>query len=814
MSAKRYGFTLLFFVVFILIVFFAMDSILASPGVVNSTAFNITSNADLNLSGKCQPNCARFVDGKIVGAAGNKSNLTGWETWSDNELLNNPEWTLFNMSNSFGSGHFQRTRADQGFLNLTSNTSGTMWTTALRTGNISMPSSGIIVDFWIKPIGAAHTNWNPVFCFDFTFDRIANRTTLAECNMPATAGSGALILYFETSIGQYRFQKKDGGGASTIVNFGQDSSETDWEHWSVWVNQTHTSATINLTEGGGSSSGLIAHDIVNNGGGSGAIAFDLYRGTFVDEVGIIIDNLSIVNATQFGQPYNLTPAILETNIMDNIITATSVKVSNQSVYYASGSSATFQVFDNNHNNTQAINEGLFSSSNNITGIGGNITFIPSNNFMASEFTSFLYEWNILNVSPLINKTPDVSINHYTQNLSVQINVSDVNGDAIIYSDNTTLINISSTGFIDKNATLNDFGNHSINITASDGVLNASFQFWFNITQPSTNVSFNATYVEPSNDLGALINYSGINNFVGLVNETIWFKNGIQLLTADNVTFLIEDNYTFNDVINFSVRLSATNEKITFFSENITIRINDTISSSFVGNVSNQTSVTVNIANTFEINITDTGSNLTSVTAEFEDVNQQKENLTLSNSSLNSAGQNIRFNGSYTPNVAGTWYLKFYAEDFAGNVNRTPDRFMQFTVNAAGNGGGSGGGGGGGGGSSDGCAANYANVNNTCVPVGNLTKAERCGDSFCDALLGEDPFNCLKDCPYQAASFTCSDPTKPCLFNNQSFVATIVIGIFALGVIFLQLQIRSVDDAKDKFRQLRNKLKSTVFRRKF
>lgn len=151
---------------------------------------------------------------------------------------------------------------------------------------------------------------------------------------------------------------------------------------------------------------------------------------------------------------------------------------------------------------------------------------------------------------------------------------------------------------------------------------------------------------------------------------------------------------------------------------------DGISPSFTGNVSNQTSVTVDIANTFEINITDAGSNITSVTAEFENVNQQRENLTLSNSSLNSAGQNVRFNGSYTPDEVGTWYIKFYTTDFAGNANSTPSRFMQFTVNAAPSGGAAGSSGGGGGGG--GCSIGFTKaVTGQCIKVekipANVTK---------------------------------------------------------------------------------------------
>ena len=94
----------------------------------------------------------------------------------------------------------------------------------------------------------------------------------------------------------------------------------------------------------------------------------------------------------------------------------------------------------------------------------------------------------------------------------------------------------------------------------------------------------------------------------------------------------------------------------------------------------------------------TGSNCSSITAEIENPNLIRQNVTLSNISLNAAKQDVLFNGSYTPGLpTGTWFVRFFATDFAGNVNTTIDRFYQFSVTAAPSGDGDGGDGGGGGG---------------------------------------------------------------------------------------------------------------------
>src|SRR3990167_558152 len=611
---KRLGIAALLFVMLALIVFFAIESILAFPGVVNSTAFNVTSNDDLNLTSgaKCQPSCARFIPPKnvLVGAVGNNSNITGWETWKKTDITG---WKIVNMSNFAYVNNFESTRYDQGFLNLTTrtdDTSGTIWTSVLSTTNYSMPSSGIIVDFWIKQIGAAGNTWHPAFCFDFTFDKVVNGTTFVECNMP-NSGAGVVGVYYEPATGRYNLFKKN-NGASENINSVIRTSGFDWEHWTVWINKTHAAAAINLTEGGAAVIALTEHAVAANGGGSGSPSFDIYHGIVPDYRGVLYANISIYNASQWGQPSNLTPAVLETIMANSTANVSLVKISNQSLYYAAGSSATYQIFNDSYGKTQSVTEGTYNSLWSI-GTGMNVTLIPPSLYVASEFTSFLLEWDVPNILPTVN------------------------------------------------------------------------------------ASYNITSVNSSDDIGTVLNYSDTDGGVWSSNETYWFKNGEVITSAANATFLHSGNLTYPDIINFSARVSDA-KNWSDFSTNVSLVINDTISPTFANTSANQSSIVTDTLFNLSVIISCTGSNCSSITAEIENPNLIRQNVTLSNISLNAAKQDVLFNGSYTPGLpTGTWFVRLFATDFAGNVNTTIDRFYQFSVTAAPSGDGDGGDGGGGGG---------------------------------------------------------------------------------------------------------------------
>lgn len=81
-----------------------------------------------------------------------------------------------------------------------------------------------------------------------------------------------------------------------------------------------------------------------------------------------------------------------------------------------------------------------------------------------------------------------------------------------------------------------------------------------------------------------------------------------------------------------------------------------------------------------------------------------------------------------------------------------------------------------------CGVGEADVNGTCVPTVNLTRAPRSGDGVCDGLAGEDPWNSGGDCTI-VGGVTCSDPTQPCIWKTVAAKSAIFLAIG--GLILLQ-----------------------------
>ncbi|MBI2549373.1 S8 family serine peptidase [Candidatus Woesearchaeota archaeon] len=75
-----------------------------------------------------------------------------------------------------------------------------------------------------------------------------------------------------------------------------------------------------------------------------------------------------------------------------------------------------------------------------------------------------------NDAPVILFIPPQRVQEGTS-FMLQVNASDADADNILFSDNTTLFNISSEGIVSFTPTNGDVGNHLITITASDGLSN-------------------------------------------------------------------------------------------------------------------------------------------------------------------------------------------------------------------------------------------------------------------------------------------------------------------------------------------------------
>jgi len=145
-----------------------------------------------------------------------------------------------------------------------------------------------------------------------------------------------------------------------------------------------------------------------------------------------------------------------------------------------------------------------------------------------------------------------SLNH-TENLTYDINCSDNDGDVIIYYDNTTLFSINaSTGLIKDNPTVFETGEYAILIICSDGEVNVTGNFVYEINDSTpylTNVLINST--DPGNRTNGslMLNYvfNDFDNDSEIDREVIWYKGDVVQPALENQTVVLSENTTRDDV---------------------------------------------------------------------------------------------------------------------------------------------------------------------------------------------------------------------------------------------------------------------------
>jgi len=104
-----------------------------------------------------------------------------------------------------------------------------------------------------------------------------------------------------------------------------------------------------------------------------------------------------------------------------------------------------------------------------------------------EFTvNETFNLTVLNVNdaPTINFIPPQTAKA-NESFNYQVNADDDDGDLLSYSDDTSLFNISSTGLVQF--TPDSLGNHLIEITVSDGTLNATRLMYLFITDDEVSI---------------------------------------------------------------------------------------------------------------------------------------------------------------------------------------------------------------------------------------------------------------------------------------------------------------------------------------
>ena len=151
----------------------------------------------------------------------------------------------------------------------------------------------------------------------------------------------------------------------------------------------------------------------------------------------------------------------------------------------------------------------------------------------------------------INITPN-------QNLSTQVNCTDIDSDTILYYVNSSLITINSSGYLFDDPSQSDIGTYSIKVTCGDGQANVTSNFTYTIrnTAPTFIVTPSINNSAPSVIDVVLCNYTATD----IENDTItpsfkWYNSSNEIAGQTSQTFNLSGSGLIkNNNLSCSIRL--------------------------------------------------------------------------------------------------------------------------------------------------------------------------------------------------------------------------------------------------------------------
>jgi len=167
---------------------------------------------------------------------------------------------------------------------------------------------------------------------------------------------------------------------------------------------------------------------------------------------------------------------------------------------------------------------------------------------------------VSNAAPKFNTSLEDQTVNSDATFRYDVNCTDIDGDPITHSDDTSLFNINSlTGLITDTPSESDVGAFTVTITCNDGTVNVQDSFIYTIldaTKPTSNSLTN--------------NASTITQPNGAVNWSVTLTDGVELLSYI---------FSFNDTGNF-----VNDTPLTISGTNIFINVSKTITADFGANV--------------------------------------------------------------------------------------------------------------------------------------------------------------------------------------------------------------------------------------
>mgnify|MGYP000710491387 CR=1 FL=1 len=185
----------------------------------------------------------------------------------------------------------------------------------------------------------------------------------------------------------------------------------------------------------------------------------------------------------------------------------------------------------------------------------NVSLYPDPNFYGVNYVTFIvndsynysYSNNVtMNVTP-VNDAPWLGVvpnqsKWVGDNVTIQLNATDPDGDTLYYWTNATFFAISDSGLINFTVTSSMVGNHTVNITVNDSILSTSriTYFSFNGTNERPNITEILPYGTPISNV-TVFNFTDRGQFP---------RNITSINVSENTTVIF--NHTTTDVDNDTI----------------------------------------------------------------------------------------------------------------------------------------------------------------------------------------------------------------------------------------------------------------------
>lgn len=296
---------------------------------------------------------------------------------------------------------------------------------------------------------------------------------------------------------------------------------------SIWTNWTITSAIQDVSFFGNNSLSLVL--ITDEIGSASADKYYSNSETYPGYVNInyipkffnqnVIEiNLSNITNPIRGSNYTFSCNIFDDSSSSGWFNSSTITISNYQAFfnetdvvYTSSHAENFNLkmngTDYDDNLTYSINDtthfninittGLITkNSNNFTGLYNITVNITDNLSIATTWVFF----NITNIAPTFNQSNFTYTLSHSENVSIQINATDIENDTLTYSinDNVNFNINSSTGLITKINNISTVGDYNLTVNVTDGFDTVSMWVFITIT--------NAYPITPSSDITPLVLY--------------------------------------------------------------------------------------------------------------------------------------------------------------------------------------------------------------------------------------------------------------------------------------------------------------------